>query len=106
MVTHENPIVRAAALSNDMCPTNQVNEALKSETNRDVLREILMSDKVSSKAIETFCDSPAADQFDGDTELETRISFRLSGDEDSSSVAPDNGDDSEDIFEEGSEDEN
>ena len=79
LCTHENAAVRIAALTCEYCPTGAVNEALKTETNQEVLRAILMGPRVAVKSISTFASTERSHQFDDDIELQEHLAQRIAG---------------------------
>ena len=79
MCTHESAEVRIAALTCEFCPTGFVNDALKEEQDQNVLRSILMGDRVAIKSISTFAQSDRSHQFDDDIELQEHLAKRIAG---------------------------
>ena len=79
MCTHEDPIVRLAALTDRCCPSTRVNAALATELDPTVLRALLMSGRPSIKSIEAFAASDRATMFDDDKEVEDHIVSRIAG---------------------------
>lgn len=54
MVNHSNAIVRSAIVSNIHVPARMLNDRLKIERDKSVLRLILMNDNLSRKAVAEF----------------------------------------------------
>ena len=54
MVNHSNAIVRSAILSNPHIPARMLNDRLKIERDKNVLRLILMNDNLSRKSVAEF----------------------------------------------------
>ena len=54
MVNHSDAKVRSAIISNIHCPARMLNDRLKIERDKSVLRLILMSDNVSRKSVAAF----------------------------------------------------
>ncbi len=78
---HDDPIVRTAILTNVHCPSTRVNSALKNETDKDVLRALLLSGRPSVKSIIEFATSDRGAMFDDDTEVENHVKVRLAGED-------------------------
>jgi len=90
LVNHPNPIVRAAAISDPMCPTGNVNDAALTEQDPTVLRAILMSPNLSIKSLEALCETDIIEQFDDDEEIENHLRVRLNLDAPSDDDEEDN----------------
>ena len=80
MLRHENPVVRAAGVSQSTVPSTLLRISLKTEQDPQVLRAILMNPKITVKAIVEFTKDSRCDQFDEDTELRDHLVARVSTD--------------------------
>ncbi len=77
MCNHSDPIVRAAAFSNEYVPTKKLSEAAIKETDTDVLKAIIMADRLPLKSLEDFAKADAADAFEADTDVINHIRDRF-----------------------------
>jgi len=77
MVTNESAVVRAAAASDEHCPTKQLQAALRIEQDATVLKAILMNPNLPEKDILLFVDDPRVELLDKDAELTAYLSDRI-----------------------------
>ncbi len=77
MCNHTNPMVRAAAYSNQYVPTKMLSEAASNEEDSAVLKAIIMNDRLPQKALEDFAKSDTADQFEADADVNDHVRDRF-----------------------------
>ena len=78
MITHDDPVVRAAAASDNHCPTKQLQAAILIETDPTVLKALLYNLNLPVKSITGFANNEARSTvFDDDEELTAHLVERI-----------------------------
>ena len=77
LLNHSDPVVREATASNSNCPTKLISRQLEVETDKKVLRALLLNPNTTWNAVEAFTDTPNAALFNDDTELEKLLKTKF-----------------------------